>query len=286
MNNFLKTAIAGIGGIPFLSTALASADVIGSVYSNKKTNEANKEINKENLDFQKEQFQYQKYLNNNQFQIQSADAQKAGINPLAMNSGSLYSGNYSNSSNPMQSVYDGGFGSLVAEFANIANQRQMNEESNKTSESIANLNAQNSKDIEILKILSNEKIASNLNENQMNMLLKRLSSEENIASNSLAETRRHNKVVESVQDKLAESQKVLNSGTVDHYAKMDALNSINSTLDNLLKESNDRRLNSYLENDKKKLEQAIKNGKVENGTKIVDTILNSLKVILPFLGLL
>lgn len=287
MNNALKALIAGsVGGGPLLATLASSADIIGSIWSKERTNKMNKEINEKNLDFAKEQFQYQKYLNNNQFQIQSADAQKAGINPLAMTAGSLNGGSYSNSSNPMESVYNGGLGNLIAEFANIANQKQISDDRNKTDEKIADTNASNAKDIAILKILSNEKIADNLNENQMNMLLAELSSKEGIASDKLAEDKRHNKAIEGIQDKLAESQKVLNHGTVSHYVTMDALNSVNSALDNLLKESNDKRLNAYLENDKKKLEQAIKNGKTENGTKIANSIIDGLKIILPFLGLL
>lgn len=278
MNPTWITAIAsGLGSI---------GSTIGSIISQDRTNKVNAKINKKNLDFAREQFQYQKYLNNNQFQIQSADAQEAGINPLAMNAGSLSGGSYSNSSNPMESVYNGELGSLITQFANIANQKQMSDEKNKTDEKIADLNASNSKDIAILKILSDENIAKNLNENQMNMLLAKLSSEEGIASGKLAENKRHNKAIEEIQDKLAESQKVLNSGTVNHYITMDALNSVNSAIDNLLKQSNDKRLNSYLQNDKKKLEQEIKNGKVENGTKIANSIIDTIKIILPFLGLL
>lgn len=272
------SAVGTIGG--------TIGNAIGTVISNKQTNKSNQKINEKNLDFAREQFQYQKYLNNNQFQIQSADAQKAGINPLAMTAGSLNGGSYSNASHPMESVYNGELGSLVAEFANIANQKQMNKESNDTSKEIASLNADNSKDIAILKILSDEKIARNLNQNQKEMLLAELSSKEKIASANLSETTRHNKSIEGIQTSLAESQKVLNSGTVTHYKAMDALNAVNSAIDNLLKESNDNRLNEYLKNDKKKLEQEIKNGKVKNATDIANSIINSLKLVLPFLGLL
>ena len=72
MNNALKALIAGsVGGGPLLATLASSADVIGSIWSKERSNKMNKEINEKNLDFAKEQFQYQKYLNNNQFQIQS-----------------------------------------------------------------------------------------------------------------------------------------------------------------------------------------------------------------------
>lgn len=286
MNNFLKSVISGIGGVPFLSTAVALGDTIGSIWSRERANKMNKEINEQNLDFSREQFQYQKYLNNNQFQIQSADAQKAGINPLAMTAGSLHGGSYSNSSNPMESVYDGQLGSLMAQFASLANQKQISDDRNKTDEKIADLNASNSRVIAILKVLSDKDISDNLNKNQMDMLIKKLASEEKIAGANLSENTRHNKSIEGIQDKLAESQKVLNSGTVNHYLAMDALNTVNSAIDNLLKESNDKRLNEYLKNDKKKLEQEIKNGKTQNATNIANSIINSLKIVLPFLGLL
>lgn len=286
MNNFLKAVIAGVGGTPLLSTAVAFGDTIGSILSQERTNKMNKEINEKNFDFSKEQFQYQKYLNNNQFQIQSADAQKAGINPLAMTAGSLNGGSYSNASHPMESVYNGELAPLIAQFANMKNQKDMSKEKNDSDEKIANLNAKNQKDIAILKILSDEKIAKNLNENQMNMLLAELSSKEGIASDRLAEDKRHNKAIEGIQDKLAESQKVLNSGTVNHYVTMDALNSVNSAIDKLLAQSNDKRLNSYLELDKKKLEQSIKEGNVKNGTSIANTIIDVVKIVLPILGLL
>lgn len=277
MGDWISAAIGATGML---------GSTVGSIISNRNTNKANAKINDKNLDFAKEQFQYQKYLNNNQFQIQSADAQKAGINPLAMTAGSLNGGSYSNASHPMESVYNGELGSLIAQFANMKNQKDMSKEKNDSDEKIANLNAKNQKDIAILKILSDEKIANNLNENQMNMLLAELSSKEGIASDRLAEDKRHNKVIEGIQDKLAESQKVLNSGTVSHYVTMDALNSVNSAIDKILAQSNDKRLNSYLELEKKKLEQSIKEGNVKNGTSIANTVIDFVKIVLPILGLL
>lgn len=285
MANLLKSA-AGIFGGPVLSTALALGSTVGSIWSQERANKMNKYINEQNLDFAREQFQYQKYLNNNQFQIQSADAQKAGINPLAMSAGSLHGGSYSNSSNPMESVYNGQLGPLMAQFASIANQKQISDDKNKTDEKIASLNASNSKDIAILKILSDKEIADNLNKTQIDLLVKKLASEEKIAGANLAENTRHNKSVEGIQSSLSESQKVLNSGTVNHYEAMDALNAVNSAIDNLMKQSNDKRLNEYLKDDKKKLEQEIKNGKVQNATSIANSIINSLKAVLPLLGLL
>lgn len=286
MVKILKSILSGAFGSPVLSTALALGNTVGSIWSQERANKMNKDINEQNLDFAREQFQYQKYLNNNQFQIQSADAQKAGLNPLAMSAGSLHSGSYSNSTNPMESVYNGALAPLIAQFASLSNQKQISDDKNKTDEKIAALNASNSKDIAILKILSDKEIADNLNKTQIDLLVKKLASEEKIAGANLAETTRHNKLVEGIQNSLAESQKVLNSGTVNHYEAMDALNAVNSAIDNLMKQSNDKRLNEYLKDDKKKLEQEIKNGKVQNATSIANSIINSLKSVLPLLGLL
>lgn len=272
MNNALKALIAGAGGGPFLATLASSADVIGSIWSKERTNKMNKEINEKNLDFAKEQFQYQKYLNNNQFQIQSADAQKAGINPLAMTAGSLNGGSYSNSSNPMESVYNGGLGSLIAEFANIANQKEMNSKTNETNKTITDANNQNQKDIAILKILADKDIATELNEHQKDMLLAELSSKEKIASNELAEKERHNKAIEGIQDKLAESQKVLDSATASHYKKMDYINEVNSAVENYIKDSKNNYLKEQLKIQQGYLREAIRDNNTKRAKIIIDGI--------------
>ena len=272
MANVLKSVLSGVFGSPVLSTALALGNTVGSIWSQERANKMNKDINEKNLDFAREQFQYQKYLNNNQFQIQSADAQKAGINPLAMTSGSLNGGSYSNSSNPMESVYNVQLGSLVAEFANIANQKQMNKESNDTSKEIATLNANNSKDIAILKILSDEKIASNLNENQKEMLLAELSSKEKIAGSNLDETIRHNKSSEAIQSKIASAQEVLNSATATHYKKMDYINEVNSAVENYIKESKNNYLKEQLKIQQGYLREAIRDNNTKRAKVIIDGI--------------
>ena len=256
MNNALKALIAGsVGGGPLLATLASSADVIGSIWSKERSNKMNKEINEKNLDFAKEQFQYQKYLNNNQFQIQSADAQKAGINPLAMTAGSLNGGSYSNSSNPMESVYNGGLGNLIAEFANIANQKEMNSKTNETNKTITDANNQNQKDIAILKILADKDIATGLNEHQKDMLLAELSSKEKIASNELAE-----------------SQKVLNSATASHYKKMDYINEVNSAVENYIKDSKNNYLKEQLKIQQGYLREAIRDNDTKRAKMIIDGI--------------
>lgn len=256
---------------PF-SAILDIGNTVGSIISQDMTNKANSKINEKNLDFQREQFNYQKYLNNNQIQIQAADAQKAGINPLAMSGGSLSSGSYSNSSNPMQSVFNGGLGSLYTELAKIKNQKSISDDRNDTDEYIAELNAQTSRDNTILKILSDEKIANNLNETQKDMLILRLTSEEKIASGNLSETIRHNKEMERVQDIVAESQKTLNDATKTHYEKIDSIQALDSQLERFIKANQDKRLSEELKIKQGQLREAIRDNNTKRAKVIIDGI--------------
>lgn len=255
--------ISGIGTV---------GSTIGSIISRERTNKSNEKINNKNLDFSREQFQYQKYLNNNQFQIQSADAQKAGINPLAMTAGSLSGGSYSNASHPMESVYNGELGSLITQLANIANQKDMNDKTNETNASIADANNKNSKDIAILKVLSDKEIADNLNKSQLDKLVRSLASQEKIASWTVGEQTRHNKAVESIQDKLAESQKVLNSATATHYQKMDYINEVNSAVENYIKDSKNNYLKEQLKIQQGYLREAIRDNNTKRAKMIIDGI--------------
>ncbi len=267
--DFLSNAIKDFN--PF-NALFDVANTVGSVISNKMTNDANAEINEKNLQFQREQFQYQKYLNNNQTQIQAADAQKAGINPLAMSGGSLSGGSYSNSSNPMQSLFEGGLGSLYTELAKIKNQKSISDDRNDTDEYIAELNAETSKTNTILKILSDEKIANNLNETQKNMLIKRLASEEKIASGNLSETTRHNKEMEKIQETIASAQKTLNDATKSHYEKIDRIKALDSQMDRVIKNNQDRRLDEELKIKQGYLRQAIKENNIKLAKVIIDGI--------------
>ena len=85
-------AAIGTGVNPGMGTIIgaaigAGAGIIGTLVSNHFQNSANAK----NLKFAKQQFEYQKYLNQNQISIQAADAQRAGINPMAMNNTNLSS---------------------------------------------------------------------------------------------------------------------------------------------------------------------------------------------------
>lgn len=251
-------------------------NTVGSIISNKNANDTNAEINEKNLEFQREQFNYQKYLNNNQTQIQASDAQKAGINPLAMSGGSLSGGSYSNASNPMQSVFNGGLGSLYTELAKMSNQKKISDNRNSTDEYIAELNAETSKTNTILKILSDEKIANNLNQSQKDMLIRRLASEEKIASGNLSETTRHNKESERIQGLIAKSQDTLNNATKTHYEKIDSIKALDSQLERYIKDNQDKRLNEELKIKQEQLRQAIK----ENNIKLAQVIINGINDLL------
>lgn len=151
------TAVAGALA-PIVS---AGASLVGSLVQTKH----NDHWNQKNLDFQKEQFQYQKYLNNNQTQIQAADAQKAGINPLAMNGGSLTSGSYSNVSSPMDNPLSG-FSSAILDYMNMRNQRQMNEATNEAN----SVNVQ--KELDTQYKIESEKLAQQNYQFEMDYILK------------------------------------------------------------------------------------------------------------------
>lgn len=270
--NFKDWIVGGLKSFNPIGAIFDTVNTVGSIISNKNANDTNAEINEKNLQFQREQFNYQKYLNNNQTQIQAADALKAGINPLAMSGGSLSGGSYSNASNPMQSVFNGGLGSLYTELAKIENQKSISDDRNKTDEYIAELNSETSRNNTILKILSDERIANNLNENQKELLIRRLASEEKIASGNLSETTRHNMAMENIQDSIAKTQKILNDATVNHYEKMDRIKALDSQMDRVIKNNQDRRLDEELKIKQGYLRQAIKENNIKLAKVIIDGI--------------
>lgn len=92
-------------------------------------------LNSQNLAFQREQFEYQKYLNQNQFQMMSQDAAKAGINPLAMSGGNVSSSSFSGSSAQGQQtpINVGDLGSFLSPVLNYKlGQQQQQLEKRKT----------------------------------------------------------------------------------------------------------------------------------------------------------
>lgn len=286
-----QAVIGSVMGNP-IPLMIKTVDTLGDKFGIKsdtdKTNEANAKINQTNLDFQKEQFQYQKYLNNNQIQIQSADAQKAGINPLAMNGGSLSAGNYSNASIPMQNGASefAGLANLVAQFAGMKNQKAMNKATNESNKDIAFANASNAleiakmqQDTQILKILSDRDIADNLNKNQMDMLIRRLGSEEKVAGWTLSEQNRHNVVMERIENSLTKSRVDLNSAEVDYKKKMSYISEVNSAIDNYVKVAKNEQEVEKLQNAKAQLQADIKDKKWNHAKIIIDSVLRTFGIV-------
>ena len=286
-----QAIIGAVTGNPIplmVKTTNAFGDKFGIKSDTDKTNEANAKINQTNLDFQKEQFQYQKYLNNNQIQIQSADAQKAGINPLAMNGGSLSAGNYSNASIPMENGASefAGLANLVAQFAGMKNQKAMNKATNQSNKDIAFANASNAleiakmqQDTQILKILSDRDIADNLNKNQMDMLIRRLGSEEKVAGWTLSEQNRHNVVMERIENSLTKSRVDLNSAEVDYKKKMSYISEVNSAIDNYVKVAKNEQEVEKLQNAKAQLQADIKDKKWNHAKIIIDSVLRTFGIV-------
>lgn len=116
---------------------LAAATIIGSVIAGGVAlyNGINSKItSNKNLSMQKKQLNYQKYLNNNQIQMQVADAQKAGINPIAMQGGSLSSGSYSNVDAP--SVDASGVLSVINSYMDNRTNKSISDATNETTKAV------------------------------------------------------------------------------------------------------------------------------------------------------
>lgn len=118
----------GTGGL--LTSAVGT---IYNIFSNEKW--SNK-----NYNMQKDILNYQKYLNNNQQQMQVADAQKAGINPLAMNGGSVSAGSYSNVQ-PAQADASG-LTSMAETLIGAKTQKEIAKGQEETQKEVAKINAQ------------------------------------------------------------------------------------------------------------------------------------------------
>lgn len=208
MSAILAGAI--LGGASVLS-GLASQ--IYSAYSQNKANKAN-------LEFSKEQFEYQKYLNNNQYQLQASDAQKAGINPIAMQGGSLSSGSFSAG---QQSVDTSALSGVSSSLGNIAstilsnkNARQISDDSNNTSLSIARLQTQSQEEQNKLKLETEERIERARLEAQKELQQQKILSDEGISSRELSAKVEQWKIENSY--KARELSKRLESFDIENYS--------------------------------------------------------------------
>lgn len=146
----------------------------------------NEHWNRKNYNFQREQFNYQKYLNNNQIQIQSADARKAGINPLAMTGGNLTAGNYTNSFSPSGNPVEGMSG-ILSGLARIIADKDMNDNNNETSRSNNKDSNDTEKEIADSNNKTQKKIAEINAKSQEKQALLKIMSEEKMHSDTLAE---------------------------------------------------------------------------------------------------
>lgn len=98
-----------------------------------------KKTSDKNYDMQREQLNYQKYLNNNQIQMQTADALKAGINPMALNPGNLSSGNYSNIESPQADL--SGMNSIITQMMSNASAQKIADKQAESAAKVARINA-------------------------------------------------------------------------------------------------------------------------------------------------
>lgn len=234
--------IGTIGGA-VLGGAVAA---FGSWLSSKKSSQSAKDINKQNLAFQKQQFEYQKYLNNNQFQIMASDAQKAGINPIAMSGGNVQSSSFSGSS--AEGDYSGianasGMigSSLINSSMNLYAQHKQQEvdkelasDSNATQKSIADSNNATAVRIEQIKQAGeNQRNAAVIAVREKELQnLKKISDDKIASEKELAEKQRA----------LQEALNFWNSVSRDEQEK-EKLKQAQQQIDNLEKERNfDRKM--------------------------------------------
>lgn len=168
-------------------SVVAGAVVAGAIaLGNIVKNVIDTSSNTRNYNFQREQFRYQQYLNNNQFQIQSADARKAGINPLAMNGGTLSSGNYTNQSTPATNPFEG-TSSLVSSIISNIVQERMNNNNNNTSRDNTKSSNDTQKEISEINNETQKEIAEINAKSQEEQTRMKIKSEEKMHSDTLGE---------------------------------------------------------------------------------------------------
>lgn len=129
-------------GLTIGSLAISAASALYNAYQSKKTSDRNYEM-------QKQTNAQNMYLNTHQQQISSADALKAGINPLAMNGSSMNSVGYDNVSQPTldTSQLSDALSTLLNAQVSMKNNestnqvtKEINESNNQTALDIARMN--------------------------------------------------------------------------------------------------------------------------------------------------
>lgn len=199
-------------------------------------------INAKNEAFAREQFEYQKYLNHNQISIQASDASRAGINPIAMHSGTLSSGSFNlNQQTPDYSVgaKTSLFGSIIGSLINSIASTRNTSSTNQTSKDVAGINA----GVEKSRIESNEKLEE-----------KRLNNEMQIAvMKNLTETERN---------KIAQASNTIREKEVNNSRELQEFRNNLEQIKIILTDENDKK---HLENEVKKLDDEIKNNGFKRG---------------------
>lgn len=257
---------------------IAAASVVGNVISQI----ANKFTNDKNYNFQQEQFRYQQYLNNNQFQIQSADARKAGINPLAMNGGTLSSGNYSNQSMPYSNPFEG-TSSLISSVISNTIQKKMNDNNNETSRSntkdsnetqkeIAEDNNETQKEIAEINARSQEtQTQMKINADSSN-LTRQLIQDWDKHRQNMNELIRSNKENEAIKQSQVQVERIRNQNYI--WTAMAADSREQEKLANARK---------LLDEQIKNYESLIKARKFDNAAKVSDMINNTLRTVFGYI---
>ena len=171
-----------------------------------------------NYEQQERMFDYQKYLNNNQIQMQAADAQAAGINPLAMSGGSLSGGSYSNVSSP--EVDTSGIADALGQIASLQNESEIAKKHNETQTNIANNQVKAQKYTADLDYEARQRQI----ESQERIALEKIASEERIAlqkrtSDEKMHSERLDFEIELALDRAARENHMTKQESRDRYLK-------------------------------------------------------------------
>ncbi len=228
--------------------------------------ESSELINKKNEAFAREQFEYQKYLNHNQLSIQASDASRAGINPIAMHSGSLSSGSFNlNQQTPDYSIgaKTSLLGSIIGSLINSASSIRNTSSTNQTSKAVADINA----GVEKSKIKSNEELEKKRLDNEMQIAIMK----------NLTETERN---------KIAQTANTIRQKEVSNNRELQEFRNNLEQIKILLTDENDKK---HLESELKKIDDDIKNNGFKRGIERskeirswLDTIFNAGKTLLRF----
>lgn len=240
--------LSPLGVTSHLAEAILGQDEESDIDKQIKSTEA---INAKNEAFAREQFEYQKYLNKNQISIQAADASRAGINPIALHSGSLSSGSFNlNQQTPDYSVgaRTSLAGTLIGSLAQVIATRMSNktsssntESNNKTAKDIANMNNSSAEKINQDKLKTEEYIAS-------------LQHKDNVASHAI-----------QMQLNMLKDMEIKNLKEVEDN---------NYVLQSIIAEMKDENEKKNLELKEKELQEAIRSNKKSEAISIFHEIAN------------